>query len=283
MNPRRELTSIVVHVDASPATESRIAAAHELAALHGADLDAVFGGGTGAFDLPFAMAEGAAAALPALLALCAERQQAARAMFDRAGRNGSTTMRWVELVGEPLVSGFAARAFLADLIVVGQPDPDALGSLGVPAQFVASVLIASGRPALVVPRTVRGAGRIARQPLIAWKPSREAARAVAGALPLLRRAERLHVTGQPSLRDASPPSIELERFLRRHGVEVPIEHHESVPDAQAGCGLLAMAQRCGADLLVMGCYGHSRARELVLGGASRTVLADMTIDVLMAH
>jgi nucleotide-binding universal stress UspA family protein len=75
----------------------------------------------------------------------------------------------------------------------------------------------------------------------------------------------------------------LEDYLRLHGVEAPIQRRAAVPSGEPGEGLLSLAADAGADLLVMGCYGHSRTRELVLGGATRTVLQSMTLPVLMAH
>ena len=74
----------------------------------------------------------------------------------------------------------------------------------------------------------------------------------------------------------------MEDHLRQHGVVVARHHSGGVP-SHPGAALLRLAADVGADLLAMGCYGHSRARELVFGGASRTVLDDMRLPVLMAH
>ena len=91
--------------------------------------------------------------------------------------------------------------------------------------------------------------------------------------------------GDPAAAPGAPPAAadSLEGYLRLHGVAAPIQRHGAVASSSAGDGLLSLAADVGADLLVMGCYGHSRARELVLGGASRTVLKSMTLPVLMAH
>jgi nucleotide-binding universal stress UspA family protein len=119
---------------------------------------------------------------------------------------------------------------------------------------------------------------LGREPLIAWKATREAARAVTAAIPLLQRARQIHLVAED---DGDAP--ELEAYLRLHGVQAPLQRRAAVRAASAGDDLLSLAADAGADLLVMGCYGHSRARELVLGGASRTVLKSMTLPVLMAH
>jgi len=75
---------------------------------------------------------------------------------------------------------------------------------------------------------------------------------------------------------------QVTQYLQQHRVAAAYEHHELVA-GDVSDGLLSLATRIGAELLVMGCYGHSRARELVIGGASRTVLRSMSMPVLMAH
>jgi nucleotide-binding universal stress UspA family protein len=141
--------------------------------------------------------------------------------------------------------------------------------------FVPRVVIESGKPALVVPCTEvtvqrEGFGTV----LVAWKESREAARALSAAMPLLLRADAVHVALDGGVAEAQRAL--LLRFLQSHGVEAQV-HAVSGPSAQAGAGLLSRAATLNADLMVMGCYGHSRGRELVLGGATRTVLHEMTI------
>jgi nucleotide-binding universal stress UspA family protein len=147
------------------------------------------------------------------------------------------------------------------------------------------VTLASGRPILVVPY----AGRfetVGRCVLIAWNVSREAARAVADAMPLLAAADVvtvLAVDPPPGPGgDGDLPGADIALHLGRHGVEAQIERTVSA-DVPIGEVLLSRAADLGADLLVMGAYGHSRTRELLLGGATRSILASMTIPVLMSH
>lgn len=116
--------------------------------------------------------------------------------------------------------------------------------------------------------------------LVAWKESREAARALSAAIPLLHKAGSVHVAVDAHTTDAHRTL--LRQFLQRHGVEAQF-HALASPAPQAGEALLTMRAEIGADLMVMGCYGHSRGRELILGGATRTVLNSMTVPVLMAH
>ncbi len=122
--------------------------------------------------------------------------------------------------------------------------------------------------------------------LVAWNARREAARAVFDALPLLQQADEVKVVWvNPQAEGAAPvdvPAGDICAALARHGVKceaTEVAH----PRSGVGRTLLARAAEYGSDLLVMGCYGHSRLREFVLGGASRHVLEHMTIPVLMSH
>lgn len=276
--------SILLHLDASPRSAARLRLTHDLAAQHGARVTGLYASAPSALDLPYAMAEGAGEALAVLQQLDVDRRDEARRVFDRSNAEFEAPMRWAELRNEPVVSGVAAHALFADLLVLGQHDPGQAWPQGVPADFVQSVVIASGRPALVVPFVDCGA-TLGQNVLIAWKPTREAAHAVSASLPVLQRARQIHLTAAPDDQDGPGPCVdELIAYLRLHGVVAPIERHASVPAAAtAGDGLLSMAADIGADLLVMGCYGHTRARELMLGGVSRTILRSMTLPVLLAH
>jgi len=142
------------------------------------------------------------------------------------------------------------------------------------------VTIASGKPALVVPYIGSPSASLDTV-FVAWKETPQAAHALAAALPLLRAASAVHIGIGADLPEESKTA--LQGFLRRHGVVDP-QLHTLISDAsEAGELMLSLAADVNADLMVMGCYGHSRARELVLGGASRTVFDSMTLPVLMAH
>jgi nucleotide-binding universal stress UspA family protein len=181
-------------------------------------------------------------------------------------------------------TGLCLQARYADLVVLGQADPDDHGEGGLMQDLPEHVVMNSGRPVLLVPY----AGEfptLGRQPLIAWNGSVEATRAVAGALPLLRRAKKATVAilrpAARSGRHGGEPAAELAQYLARYGVGADII---SAPvSTDVGNDMLSLAAAISADLLVMGCYGHSRVREKILGGASSTVLATMTLPVLMAH
>ena len=156
----------------------------------------------------------------------------------------------------------------------------------VPDDFVPSVIMHSGKPALIVPATGHAlSGHAIKSALIAWNGSRESARALSAAWPFLASAQEVHVAmlGDTIVDEDPACRARLARYLGLHGIE-PIWHVRQAPSPQGvGAALLSLAQDVKADLLVMGCYGHSRTREWVLGGATRTVLSNMSLPVLMAH
>jgi nucleotide-binding universal stress UspA family protein len=286
------LRSILLHLDASPRSARRLALARELAAQHGAQLTALYASAPTLLSLPLVMAQGMAEMLPMLREIDIAQRDTAKALFDREAANATPPMRWREWRDGRVIHGVAHEALCADLLVLGQhdgTDADAT-AVGVPPDFIPSVLLASGRPALVVP-AIDGATRPASEVLIAWKPTRESAHAVTAAMPLLQRAARIHLALAAPPEDIDEPADDptdeqaaaLEGYLRAHDVRATFERHAPLADASAGEALLSLAADTGADLLVMGCYGHGRAREFVLGGATRTVLQSMTLPVLMAH
>jgi nucleotide-binding universal stress UspA family protein len=170
----------------------------------------------------------------------------------------------------------------AELVITPQFDP----SRGGPHVYLPQDLIMeSGRPVLVVP----SAGRfedVGRQVVIAWNNSRESARAAIDALAVMGGGARvtiLQIAEDGALSDATLASGErLALALTRHGMEVEVQTADS-GDATVGEVILSRAVDREADLIVMGCYGHSRVGEFVFGGATHTLLHHMTVPVLMSH
>lgn len=170
----------------------------------------------------------------------------------------------------------------ADLIIASQPD-NAWGSSSLIEDPV-RIVIESGRPVLLIPNIGRNT-LPAKRVTVAWNGRREAARAVFDAMTLLERAADVNVVWinpekEPGAGDL--PSAELCVTLARHGVKAQASQASAI-GADVGQELLRQAAVFGSDLLVMGCYGHSRLREFILGGASRHVLAQMRLPVLMSH
>jgi len=213
----------------------------------------------------------------------ADAVAAGRAFEAMAQREGLTSVEVRRLSGDP-VHGLATSARYADLVVVGQADADSVDG---PEQrdFPDHAILAAGRPVLLIPYA-GSFPTFGEHAVIAWSATKESTRAVTDALPLLRRAKRVTLI----VGDARPgagghgeaPGADIALFLARHGLKVEVSQ-ERTAGIDVGSLLLSRISDLGADLLVMGAYGHSRLRELVLGGVTRTILREMTVPVLMSH
>ncbi len=171
---------------------------------------------------------------------------------------------------------------MVDLIVLGQSDPSDDRQ---ERELAEHVIMDSGRPVMVVPASGR-LDSVGNYILVAWDGGREAARAAFDALPLMEDAEevRVHSVNPPDKEGNNTflPGAELSSSLARHGVRV--ETAQSVSRSGAiGEELLSRVSDHGCDLIVMGGYGHSRMREIILGGATRHIAEQMTVPVLFSH
>lgn len=274
-----DIRCIVVHLDGPERARERLLLAKRLAVQHGAALRVHYAA-VPAIQLVPLGGDSAPNVMQALLVMEEERRRLAREAFDQVRREDIPGATWSQSDELGPVTAFARAAMYGDLMVLGQHDP-AAGAFGAPPGFADTVLARSGRPAIVVPYTgpVPAAfGTVA----IAWKETPEAARAVAAALPLLRRAAAVHILAW----GAEPEGGNLPRlaaWLALHGIQSERHHAPAEPASAVGEAMLSRCADLSADLLVMGCYGHGRAREWVLGGASRALLQSMTLPVLMAH
>lgn len=278
-----DIRNILLHLDASPRSAARLQLAQQLAQAHGAAVSGLYAVTSNFVEMPFAVAESSQAAA-IVQKLDAERRQRALDVFEAARGQGPTAVSWNELTVEPPIWGFTQRAFYADLLVLGQHEPGAATARDVPADFIESVVLGSGKPALVVPYASE-LKTVGQNVLVAWRATRESARALSAAMPVLARAGQVHVVAwaeDQGSAQAADEHRQLEQYLISHDVK-PTMHWYGNGHGQPGDRLLSLTSDLGSDLLVMGCYGHSRARELVLGGVTRTVLKSMTVPVLMAH
>ena len=279
------IKSILLHLDDSPACAARLRAANAIAQSMDASVKALYAVLPAFMQYAIAYSAGAEVA-PMMQTLELERRTRTRALFDATVGSGTAKhlerIEWAECTGEPTAS-FAREALVADLLVLGQHVEPADAPAGVTSDFNESVLIASGKPALLIPAIYR-AEPFGRVVLVAWKPTRVAARALSAALPFLQRAQQVHLVQwiEPGVGVEDGAAPDVEASLRRHGFTA-IMHRDVAKSSDVGELLLSRAADLGADLLVMGCYGHSRAREWALGGASRSVLQSMTVPVLMSH
>lgn len=278
---KESYTQLLVHLDGTAQAAARMAIADSIAQTHGAVVTALYAVTPALLTVPFAPEAGASVATM-LGELDDQRRATAKAVFTTSRATSGVHAEWAEISDYPVIGSFSRQALYADLLILGQHNASDPSAAGVPADFAESVMVSSGKPALIVPYAMAPA-KVAENVVIAWKPTREAARAVSAAVPLLQRARRVHVLSwlDPDQTVVGDP-LDLARYFRLRGIEATWHPLGAEPEG-VGDLLLSRAFDLEADLLVMGCYGHSRAREWVLGGTSRTVLQSMTLPVLMAH
>ncbi len=187
---------------------------------------------------------------------------------------GQFSAGWNHVRGDE--GDLAKRGRLFDLIVLPKPTDD---EGGVDAMFLEAALFETGRPVLLASQG--SLDFTARTAAIAWDGSREASRAANAALPFLKRALRVTVMSVGENGKTADPGL-LAASLALHGVEATGQSVE-LGTRKTGTAILEEAGRLGADILVMGAYGHGALRELVFGGATREVLKSAEIPVLLAH
>ncbi|MFZ1101460.1 MAG: universal stress protein [Hyphomicrobiaceae bacterium] len=218
--------------------------------------------------------------------VAAERQETEEiaATFARMTANQPFVAEWraVKVPHVDLAPIVMDHGRAADLIIAGQTDPE--WELSPLMDFPERLALESGRPVLVVPYVGRYS-EIGRNVVVAWKPGREAARATFDALPLLLGAEKVHILEIKERGDERPalaPDTSIAAALARHGIKSSV--HTSAPrDIGVGDEILSRLADLSADLLVMGAYGHSRMRELVFGGVTRSISRHMTVPTLFSH
>lgn len=274
------LRDLLVLVDDTRGCGARIDLAVGLAREHDAHLLGLYA--TSAPELPPMVA---AYFPPEVLAEVAERQrEAARAaaeLFRARSAELGARAEWREVQG-PAPATALQHIRHVDLAVAGQAAGGA--DAGPEDHVVESLVLASPRPLLLVP-SAGAPAQVPRRVLVAWDAGAEAARAVHDALPLLAAASRVTILGvNPGAASAGGeyPTSRLAAHLARQGVKAEPEHHFAEAGG-VGEALLEQAVARGAELLVMGAWGHSRLRELALGGATRHVLRHMHLPVLLQH
>jgi nucleotide-binding universal stress UspA family protein len=214
-----------------------------------------------------------------------ENSKAAKEAIERfeastkaAGVSAETRMLEASLGGGATLFGGIARRF--DLAVVGQAQREH----GASEQqlMIEAALFESGRPLVVVPYIQKSGLKLDRV-IVCWDAGRTAARAIADAMPFLERAKAVEVVivAEDSKQEETAGD-KMIAHLARHGISASAKHTPK-GDISIENVILSYAADSGADLLVMGGYGHSRLREFILGGVTRGILASMTLPVLMSH
>lgn len=214
-----------------------------------------------------------------------ENEKAAKAaigLFEtsakRAGVSAESRMLTATIAGAADTFASLARRF--DLAVVPQVTPDTIAP---DELLMEAALFESGRPLLIVPyiqKTPLDLNRV----ICCWDGSRTAARAIADAMPFLYKAKAvdLVIVGKGKMNEKELSGADMGAHLARHGMKVDVKRIPAA-DVDVANVVLSYAADSGAEFVVMGGYGHSRLREYILGGATRGILASMTVPVLMSH
>jgi nucleotide-binding universal stress UspA family protein len=212
----------------------------------------------------------------------AKTANAAVARFEAAARTAGLSVESrildASIAGAADLFGRIARRF--DLAVVGQARPREGSSEEL---LIEGALFESGRPVVVVPYVQTGGLKLERV-LVCWDGSRPATRAIADALPFLQRAKAVEIVAVSGERGKGRElaGTNMARHLGRHGLNVELKR-VSAGDADIPAAIQSHAAETGTDFMVLGGYGHSRLREFILGGVTRTILTSATIPVLMSH
>ena len=272
--------TILVHIDPGKRCGVRVDVAIRLAQSHDAHLVALHA--IPPFEPPgYVMAEMGPAILQAQKHAAAAEMARTEAEFNKQTEAvGFSNFEWRTAIDDP-ADAMTLHARYADLVVIGQSD--AADSAQISGDFPERLVLAAGRPILILP-SAGSIPSVGKRVLVAWNPSREATRAVTDSIPLLRLATTVHVMAvNPKHGEhGSVPGADIGLYLARHGVRVEVKSDHGA-EIDIGNELLSRAADLDADLIVMGGYGHSRLQEWVLGGATRTILASMTAPVLMSH
>lgn len=280
MNPK----TFVVSLNDTGNLDHLLATCSSLAAQHGAHV-------TGVYIIPsvevYAVYGGIAMA--DVVDVQRQRYQSmakeVREKFERTMALNALSHDWRELdaISSSIGREFAQQCRFADLAIIGQVVADT--SCGVEPGFAEYVVMEAGRPVLLLPRG-KSFELIGNKVLMGWNGAREAARACFDALPLLWSGSEIDIVWVDPQKQrglaGDLPGAELATTLARHNIRVIAEPMPTA-DSDVGSALLTRAGDTGADLLVMGAYGHSRVREFVFGGATEHVLNNMTVPVLMSH
>lgn len=273
--------TILVHADLSVHAPARIALAAALAREQGARLVGAAMTGISRFTYP-GNSELARTVIGGYVDALYEHARQALAQFEALAHGAGAEACETRLIADDHPGGLVQQARFCDLLVLSQVDPGYAAPSDVIGDLPERVMLESPRPVLLVPHACDSTS-VAGVALLAWDGSREAAHAVAGALPLLRRASRVVVAHfnatESDVRDAQP--AELLAWLAPHGITAELHQRPGCRDI--GAALLALAGELQAALIVMGGYGHPRFRELLLGGVTKCLFRNSAVPVLMSH
>lgn len=275
--------TILVHLDQSAHTANRIKYAAALAVLSSGHLVGAAMTGLSRYVFADGLTSSNDPTLTHHVEFLRKYATEATQSFEKiANQEGANSIE-SRLIDDDAVGGMVLQARYSDLLVIGQTDPHSTVP-GVFPNFPEQIVLNSARPVLIIPY-VNTFKNLFTRPLIAWDGSTAATRAITAALPLLIHAKKVDLVvfnaSDEKLVHGDEPGADIALYLSRHGVKVQVVSHTVKTDI--GQALLSAAADLGNDLIVMGGYGHSRFRETLLGGVTKTVFASMTVPVLIAH
>lgn len=275
--------TILVHLDANRNLHERLHLAAQLAVQHCGKLIGLF-----AVGAPDPMAVRGLADGDRYLDAFNEWQHrkgdAAREAFEGATADLPIRTEW-RAPDWGTEYSVEALSHIADLLVLGQPGPRSMSAIST-EKSLSSVVLRCGRPVLVVPNTGSHPS-VGQRITVAWNGTRECARAIRDALPFLVRTDAVDILQFAQANDNDPPwhspADYAATWLHGHGITATVQTPVIQRSDDVGEMLLDHVQRTRSDLIVMGAFGHTRMRELVLGGVTRTIFQSMPVPVLLSH
>lgn len=274
--------TILVHVDESSRASERIKIAAAIAMAERGHLIGTAVTGASRYLLQSRMLAERDPNLRSHLAFLHARAVRGLEDFEAAVRLLGLSSYETHLVDDEAGGGICMQSRYADLVVIGQYDPQETSPVVMP-DFPQYVVLHCGRPVLLVPHAGRF-DNIGRRVVISWDASMQSTRAVTDAIPLLQRAHTVTMVvfnaGAQHQLQSARPGADIAAYLARHDIKVEVLRKRT--DDQVGDALLSLVHELGADLLVMGGYGHTRFREIIPGRVTEKVLAEMTVPVLMS-
>jgi nucleotide-binding universal stress UspA family protein len=272
-----------VHVDRSKHAPARIKIAAQLAVAENAHLIGAAMTGISRFIYQDSAMDINHTIIAAQLDTLNKIASEGLAQFESIAKQVGVLSYEKRLVNDEPEGGLALHARYSDLVVLSQTDPDELVST-IESDLPEYVMLNCARPVLIVPHSGHF-DQIGSNVLVAWDGSIEATRAITNAMPLLKRAKKVTVAlfNPTSLLDVhgEQPGADIGLYLARHHIEINVVEKNTKVDI--GDALLTMAADLQSDMIVMGGYGHTRFREVVLGGVTMSILNSMTVPVVMSH
>ncbi len=273
--------SILVHLKGHARDVQTLAIACNIARRFDSHLTAIFAPDQAASPMAGALDPAAVAAMRLAMDYDRQLKEKTKLLVQAVESRENRPIAWDALTDDVL-NGFVQRARSADLIVMTQEDPSPRFMFA--PSHVANVLLNAGRPLLIVPF----AGDFAtcgESVLVGWSATRESARALSDAIPLMQNARVVHLVSFNNAKNGDADTgfeLDVGRWMARHDLKVNFRQQTS-KDVDVGNQMLSLAAELESDLIVMGGYGRPRSVEFFLGGVTKTLLDTMTVPVLMSH